>query len=128
MKAVTLSVGNVPYVLTAWIIFCGSDIVVVVGGSEKPHVGAVAMATPRTSLKDATKISASASVICGVGHKDDLPAREAALCLASRLNTNVAVSVGLHLDDASADDIALLKKNFVELIEKIATTILDANI
>ena len=128
MKTLTLSVGNAPYLITAQVIFCGNDIVVVVGGSQKPHVGAVAMATPRTSLKDAAQISASASVICGVGHKDDLPAREAALCLASRLNKNVAVSVGLHLDDASADDIALLQKNFVELIEKIATTILDANI
>ena len=65
------------------------------------------------------EISASASVLCRLGHKDDLPAREAALRLASKFNTNVAVTAGLHIDDADSDDITKLQHNFQQILEAI---------
>lgn len=42
------------------------NIVAVFSGGDIPHVGAVAFLRP--SLKNDGTISASASVICGVGH------------------------------------------------------------
>ncbi|MEG1160102.1 MAG: hypothetical protein RSD70_06910, partial [Acidaminococcaceae bacterium] len=76
------------------------------------HVGAVAVAVPRASLKQNGELSATASVLCLLGHKDDMPARAAALRLASKLNTNVLVSVGLHVDEATPEEIKMLEKNF----------------
>ena len=39
----------------------------------------------QAEFENTAEISASASVLCRLGHKDDLPAREAALRLASNL-------------------------------------------
>jgi hypothetical protein len=56
-----------------------------------------------------------------MGHKEDLLARDAALRLASQLNTAVLVSVGLHLDNATPDDINRLQTNFEQLLDKTET-------
>ena len=43
-------------------ILVGDDLVVIVQGGEKPHVGAVAVSIPRPSLADAEETSSSTSV------------------------------------------------------------------
>jgi len=126
--ALTLSEGDKPYTVTACVVLCGKDIAVVIGGGEASHIGAAALASPRPSLKNTAEISASASVLCRLGHKDDLPAREAALRLASKFNTNVAVTAGLHIDDADSDDIAKLQHNFQQILEAIEAWLLTIDI
>ena len=128
MQTVTLSEGDKPYTVTACVVLCGKDIAVVIGGGEASHIGAAALASPGTSLKNTSEISASASVLCRLGHKDDLPAREAALRLASKFNTNVAVTAGLHIDDADSDDIAKLQHNFQQILEAIEAWLLTIDI
>lgn len=118
MLSTRLTVGDKPYKITAVVTLCGHDAVISVGGGEAPHVGAAALATPRPSLEQNGEISATASVLCVMGHKDDLLARDAALRLASRLNTTVLASVGLHLEQATKEDIRQLQVNFAQLIEK----------
>ena len=49
----------------------------------------------------------------------DLLARKAALELARMLGDTVTVTVGLHIDDASAEAIAMLEANFQELLRQI---------
>lgn len=124
MKMITLTAGQKPHDIMACVILCGNDLAVVIGGGDTKHIGAVALGSSRPSLRTADEISSSASVLCRVGHKDDLPAREAALKLASRFNTNVAVTVGLHIDDASGGDIELLQQNFAEVLGKIEAWLL----
>jgi hypothetical protein len=46
----------------------GADLVVTIGGGSRPHVGAVAVAQPRPSLKGDGTVSATASVIALLGH------------------------------------------------------------
>lgn len=99
--------------------FCGADLVVVIGGGERYHVGAVAIAVPRASLRNHEKISASASVICLTGHKEDLLAREGALRLASKLNRNVILTIGIHVENATADDLQKIKSCFDELLDRL---------
>ncbi|EGO62824.1 hypothetical protein [Acetonema longum] len=125
MLSATITVGSLPYAVTAAITLCGKDAAVVIGGGEVPHVGAAALALPRPSLKNHGGISATASVLCVTGHKEDLLARAAALRLASRLNTSVLVSVGLHLDHATPDDIVRLQANFERLLDKTETWLLE---
>ena len=119
MKTTLLTAGSEPYAVTACVVCCGSDIAVVIGGGAAPHIGAVALASPRPSLKNN-------GVLCRLGHKDDQPAREAALYLASRFNTNVAVTVGLHLDEAGADDIAALQQSLQQILHKVEAWLLAA--
>ena len=112
MQAKSFSLGAQEYLLEAVAVRCGDDLTVVIGGGEKQHIGAVAVGVPRPSLKDKNIVSSSASVLCLTGHKEDLLARKAALELARMLGHTVTVTVGLHIDDASAEAIAMLEANF----------------
>lgn len=111
--------GDGKYKIFAYITRLGSDLGVLIGGGEKPHIGAVAVAVPRKSLKKDGSDSSTASVICLNGHKDDEPAKLAALTIAAKFYINVIVSVGLHIDNAGSDDIKEMNKNFKLLLSKI---------
>ena len=102
MESRHFGIGTVPYRLEAVLIKAGSDVVVVVAGGTKPHIGATAVAAPRPSLTGRGN-SASVSVICQTGHCDDELARSAAKELASAWGCTVTLTVGLHID-AAADE------------------------
>lgn len=127
MQAKSFSLGAQEYLLEAVAVRCGNDLTVVIGGGEKQHIGAVAVGVPRPSLKDKNIVSSSASVLCLTGHKEDLLARKAALELARMLGHTVTVTVGLHIDDASAEAIAMLEANFQELLRRFAFGLLPDN-
>lgn len=59
------------YNIEAHVRLIGQDLLVAISGGEKPHIGAVSVAQPRPSLKDPKHTSATASVICLIGHKED---------------------------------------------------------
>ena len=113
------------YDIEAGIRRIGDDLLVAVWGGEKPHIGAVAVAQPRPSLKDPEVTSATASVICFPSHKDDDLAKTMSEILAATLETRVVVSAGIHWDNLSGEGIEQVIKNsrlLVELIlEKISS-------
>jgi len=99
----------------------GDDLVVTLGGGTRSHVGAAAVAQPRPSLKGDGTVSATASVIALLGHKEDELARWAALRLASQLNAVVVVTAGIHVDNATPDQIRQLDAAARGLVEELAT-------
>lgn len=107
------------YDLQAEAVRLGPDWVVCIWGGEAPHVGAVAMATPRPSLADPARMSATASVFAYVGHKEDDLAKAAAEALSSGLNAKVVVTAGMHWDDLDAHGIAQVKENAGALIKSL---------
>ncbi|UCH08338.1 MAG: hypothetical protein JSV55_04985 [Deltaproteobacteria bacterium] len=109
------------YNLEGFVKEIGQDLLVAIWGGERPHIGAVAVAQPRPSLRDESSVSATASVFCYVGHKDDLIAKEAAESLSAALNSNTTVTVGIHWD---AIDEAGIKK-IVENSRQLVNMILD---
>lgn len=119
MAEIEFTEGQPPYRIDAKLNYCGRDLVVMIGGGTVPHIGAVALGVSRFSLADSAKISATASVLCRTGHKEDLLARHAALSIAGRLNINVVVMVGIHVDKAKAEEITTMERNFNELLKKI---------
>jgi gallate decarboxylase subunit D len=112
VRSVSIGNGAGRHRVEAVIVFCGPDISVSFGGGESPHIGAVALGVPRPSLADASKPSASASVLCVTGHKEDEIVRAAALELATVFTCRVIVAAGLHVDNATAEDIRLLDENY----------------
>ncbi|MDY0341757.1 MAG: hypothetical protein RBS17_11190 [Coriobacteriia bacterium] len=103
----------------------GPDISVCVGGGEAPHIGAVALGIPRPSLMDPAASSASVSVLCVTGHKEDELARSAALELAAALGCRVSVSVGLHVDDATSAEIRQMAENHRIVLDEIIEMLLE---
>lgn len=121
----TVATASGGYDLVAGVQWMGADLLVGICGGEKPHIGAVSIAESRPSLADPARTSATASVFCFVGHKEDELAKAAAEKLAKTLQTHVVVAAGIHWDDISKEGIQKIIDNcgqLVELIlEKIAT-------
>lgn len=110
------------YQLEAYAILCGNDISVIVCGGCKYHVGAVAFGQSIFS-EDEKKHSTCVSSFCALGHRDDEVARLMAKRLAARFNCRTSVSVGIHVDDASSDDISFLMHQSEELCEQLSAII-----
>lgn len=126
VKSITMSYGEGQYKIHAIMLYCGMDIHVTFAGGELPHIGAVALAIPRKSLDGSDKTSATASVLCVVGHKEDQLARDTAIEFAAIKKSIVTVSVGLHVNNAGIKDIELLLENFNTLKDKIKQVLIDA--
>ena len=115
----TINTNEGEYDLAASVRQIGQDILVAIWGGDKPHIGAVAMAQPRPSLRDPDVTSSTASVFAYVGHKEDELAKAAAEILAATLKTNVVVAAGIHWDNLPPEGIQRVIENSNILVETI---------
>lgn len=90
--------------INAFSLPMGDDLCVVLTGGQRPHLGAVGVAQVRPSTHDRNKRTTSTSVITLFGHKEDVVATKVAHALAVRLNKNVVVSCGIHVDNITPDE------------------------
>ncbi len=111
--------GSMPYEVRAEVCQIGEDVVILVSGGEKPHVGAVAVGIPRPSLEDPDVVSSTASVFALVGHKEDDVAKIIARKISALLNKNTVVTVGIHVDNINAEGIKLIQENCNKVVERI---------
>ena len=118
-KVFTVRTHEGEYDITAGVRLIGQDVLVAIYGGEKPHIGAVAMAQPRPSLKDPDVTSATASVFTYVGHKEDDLAKATAEILAAALKTHVVVTAGIHWDNLTKEGIQQIIHNSKILIDLI---------
>ncbi|MFX1534669.1 MAG: hypothetical protein ACFFDI_10645 [Promethearchaeota archaeon] len=109
------SAGEKPHNLQAELYYLGNDLIVHLSG-EGAHIGAVALAEPYKSDK---RLSACVSVLSAYGHKDEAILREGALLLAKHLKVRVIVVGGVHLDNASYEDINQIIANSKLIFDKI---------
>lgn len=96
----------------------GKDFLLSIWGGAA-HIGAVAMAQPRPSIADPARISATASVFCYVGHKEDEVVKTVSERLASALGAKVVAAAGLHWDNLTPAGIEQVKKNVLTLVNRI---------
>jgi gallate decarboxylase subunit D len=107
------------YDLEASATWLGPDLLVAIRGGEA-HVGAVALAQPRPSLKDAGATSATASVLCVVGHKEDAVVKKASEALSAALNARVVVAAGMHWEHLDEDGIRTVVERVDALVAFMA--------
>jgi hypothetical protein len=98
----------------------GRDLLVSIWGGTKPHIGAVGMATPRPSLKDPRKWSATSSNFTFIGHKEDLLVKMISEGLSAQLKRNVVVVAGIHWNAITSREIEVIEG----LTEKMSARIL----
>lgn len=115
--------GAHPYKLSAEVKFVGPDLLVVVSGGDRPHIGSVAVALPRPSLENRGIMSATSSVYNLPGHKDQVIAQRVSEALASQLNCTVVATAGFHRDGISREGIKRVLENAEKLAEKISTAL-----
>jgi hypothetical protein len=119
MKPLSISIKEGRFKLEASVLTLGPDLLVAVWGGTHPHIGAVALALPRPSLRDKKKTSATSSVLTLLGHKEDVTAKMISEALAAALKKNVVVTVGIHWDNLKPEEIQSILKLTERLTRKI---------
>ena len=87
----------------------GGDLVYMLGGGERPHVGSAVVKEP----------GKRARVVRLGGHCDDQVLRPIAEAACAKYGRTVVAVGGVHVDNATEDDIALLVSNCRELMRCI---------
>ena len=108
--------------LTAWICRLGSDVVVAVGGGERPHVGCAVLAQPHRSSGGPSSWSASCSVLTIPPHKEEPIARAVASRIASTCGRVAVVTAGVHDDHLDRAGI----EAYLRLGDRLADAVADA--
>jgi hypothetical protein len=108
MTAAAFVEGNGRCRVEGTCVLSGGDLCVVLGGGERPHIGAAVV-----------RSAYSGGTICLAGHRDDVPARAMAAKISAAKNITVCVVAGIHIDDASAEEIAVLLQNAEKIGDRI---------
>ena len=103
----------------AIVVSCGNDLVVVVVGGTRYHLGAAALSISLPSIKDPARLTNSTYLVPVPGHKEEDLARDGSLLLSKHLRKNVVVTVGIHVDEITKDTIQGFKDHFFQLMEMI---------
>lgn len=106
------------FLVEAMVQRLGGDLLVSIWGGAA-HIGAVAMAQSRPSIANPALLSATASVFCYVGHKEDEVVKTVSERLAAELGTKVVVVAGLHWDQLEPSGIDQVMVNIDGLVQDI---------
>lgn len=99
---------------------CGEDWNVVIVGGEKYHIGAVAMGIPSFIDGDTKRPMVTVNSSSVMGHKDDELARKVVIDLVKEFSKIVVVTMGIHVDHATEEDISILSNNTLEVCKRLA--------
>ncbi len=91
--------------LTLHVRRVGEDVLLCLQGGEKPHIGCVVLAEPRSSLTGDGSVSATSSVINRTGHKDEAICRVLAEKVCKEFNAVTVCTGGFHVDHLTAEQI-----------------------
>ncbi len=87
----------------------GNDILFILGGGEQPHIGGVVICEP----------DKTAQVIRLEGHYDDVVLKPIAEAACKKYKTKVVAVGGVHVDNATKQEIEKLVENCTELVKCI---------
>jgi hypothetical protein len=150
-RVLHLSHGNAPYDVHLQVMRIGEDLLGIVTGGTRAHIGAVALAEPAINAhpvtgeiphsKNATECAAQGTaafdknatgnfnvtheekslipVLIAAGHKDAVIARMFAQALCQKYGVNVCCSAGIHVDNASSDEIEKMIGNAQALLKTV---------
>ncbi len=107
--------------IEGWVTSVGEDLVVAVGGGQRPHVGCVVLAQPQPAKAKSGEWSASCSVLTIPPHKEEPIARGIANRLAEAFGRVTVVTAGVHDDNLDSDGVAVYLRLGEELAEALVT-------
>ena len=84
----------------------GEEVLLCLTGGSSPHIGCAVLASPRPSLSDPGKVSATSSVLNLPGHKDEALCRSLAEAVSAALNRTALCVGGVHVDRITAEELS----------------------
>jgi hypothetical protein len=128
-RGVSLSEGDHPYTIHAALTRVGDDLLCVVTGGTRPHIGAICLAEPADAVHPISgNVRGQADIqndmpimrtLSGDGHKEGLPAEMFAKELCACYGVNVVCTAGIHVDDASQEEIGKMMENAARLLSRL---------
>jgi len=119
-RAIRVTVSSRDQRLWAVAARAGADLVVTVGGGERPHVGCVVVAQSHASAKEPGRIRVTSSVLSIPHHREEALARPLAEALARELGGVITVTAGVHDDNLTPEGIA----SYLRLAERLRDRLL----
>ena len=116
---ISLSAGRLT--VEATVVRAGEDLCIVLTGGDRPHIGTVTLSVARPSLADATRTSATTSVLNLTGHKDGEAAQYLGQRLAATLGTTVVVTGGIHVDAIQPGEI----RTVLHLVDRLTDRLIE---
>ena len=104
----------------------GDDCLISLRGGDKAHIGSTAMAVPRESLTGVGR-SATVSTLNRMGHKDDFLANPIAHKVAARMDCVAVCAAGVHVDDATPEQIAAIQAAVPTVIDRVCDILKEAD-
>jgi hypothetical protein len=95
------------------IVYAGKDLIVFIGGGERPHIGSM-------TISEGVGALFSFSV---PNHKDYIVSSSAARRIGEKCGGRCLVISGIHIDGASKDEIDLLVANSSRCVDMIIGTL-----
>jgi len=105
----SLSAGKGKYKVWLKELKHGKDVVLLLGGGERPHIGSVVLCGPRKEP----------IIINRKGHFDWVVAKPIAKKMSRKTGKTVVCIAGIHVDNATKKEIELLKRNCKDIEKKI---------
>ena len=121
MKRMRLSRTRGQFRVNAEVLLIGNDVVVSIWGGTRPHVGAVALAIPRPSLKNQRATSATSSVFTRLGHKEDDIVKRFSEQVSAGVNRVVVVTAGIHWDGIAPGGVEIVRS----LCDEISRSLIE---
>lgn len=116
MNTTVITVGEGRYQIEVQATRTQDGLIVHLLGGEKPHVGAVAISVPRPK-KNGEGFTVDTWLSPIPGHKDGDIAKPTAERIARQRNENVVVIAGVHISNATKEEINKLVANSLEAVE-----------
>ena len=104
-----ISVGKEKYRVWVREEILDNGIILTVGGGEVSHIGSIVLAEPKKKSQ----------VINLPGHKEEKIAKNFAEKICIKRNMSVLCVCGIHINDATKQDIKILESNAEKLLKKL---------
>lgn len=109
------------HTLTLHSIEIGEDLLVTIYGGDEHHIGGISMAYHTQShYRDAQTVSVN--TLTFPGHKDYIVSNDVAEKLCKAIEKQVVVTVGIHMDKATMDEIDKAVSTVNEMVEELVQT------
>jgi len=126
VKKFTIEISKGRFEIHGLIQEVGQDLLVAIWGGTRPHIGAVGIAAPRTSLRDPKRWSATSSNFTFLGHKEDTIVKQVSEKLAAQLKRNVVVTAGIHWDNIASKEINVIQNLVKKMTNQVLKKMLPA--
>ncbi len=103
-----ISVGKGRYGIKLESYSIGKDMLIVITGGEEEHIGAATLIETKGHLQTIIKR----------GHKDHVISQRVANIIYDTIGDDLLVVCGIHIDDASKDEIDILVNNVQVCVDK----------